>query len=159
MAERPGVLDRLALLSLARADTLPIPLEKIERPVVPQGTWDEAPDIEPVTQASTPPQPPTLFVTHEGETLRDRMKRADLPAEGLPVQHAGGLGVLPVVKQTHHHLHVSLGLHVAPHDAETKHRSAVPGDEARDDGVVGALARRYAVGMVRVQAKTRAPVL
>ena len=67
----PGVLDRLALLSLAKADTLPIPLEKIERPVVPQGTWGEVADIEPETQVSTPPRPPTLYVTHEGETLRE----------------------------------------------------------------------------------------
>lgn len=67
----PGVLDRLALLSLARAETLPIPLEKIERPVVPQGTWGDAGDVEPETQISTPPQPPTLYVSHEGDTLRE----------------------------------------------------------------------------------------
>ena len=67
----PGILDRLALLSLARAETLPIPLEKIERPVLPKGTWDGVEDLEPDTQLSTPPKPPMLFVTQDGDTLRE----------------------------------------------------------------------------------------
>jgi general secretion pathway protein A len=37
----PGILDRLALLSLAKAETLPIAVEKVERPVLPQGTDGE----------------------------------------------------------------------------------------------------------------------
>ena len=42
----PGILDRLALLSLAKAETLPVAVEKVERPVLPQGTWGDAEEAE-----------------------------------------------------------------------------------------------------------------
>lgn len=67
----PGILDRIALLSLARAETLPIPQEDIERPVLPQGTWGEAEISEVGQQSTEPPAVPTLYVSHDGETLRE----------------------------------------------------------------------------------------
>ena len=64
----PGILDRIALLALGNAETLPVPLDVIERPVLPVGTWlqtdDEATDAQPT-------EPPTLYVSYEGETLRE----------------------------------------------------------------------------------------
>lgn len=67
----PGIIDRLALLSLAKAETLPIPLEKIEQPVLPQGTWDDAEKAEVAQRSTTPPEPAKLFVTHNGDTLQE----------------------------------------------------------------------------------------
>ncbi|MDH3613077.1 MAG: FHA domain-containing protein [Gammaproteobacteria bacterium] len=67
----PGILDRIALLSLARAETLPVPQEQVERPVLPQGTWDD-PEIGEAGQQSTEaPAAPSLYVSHDGETLRE----------------------------------------------------------------------------------------
>jgi type II secretory pathway predicted ATPase ExeA len=73
----PGILDRVALLALARADTLPVPQEDIEKPVLPQGTWNESEQVAPGTQSTEPPGPPTLYVSHEGETLKEL--QFDLP--------------------------------------------------------------------------------
>ena len=67
----PGILDRIALLTLAKAETLPIPLEKIQRAVLPQGTWDDVEDLEPQMSSNETPQLPTLYVTHDGETLME----------------------------------------------------------------------------------------
>jgi len=65
----PGILDRIALLSLARADTLPVPQEEIERPALPHGTWDDAELTEIGHQATAAPQAPTLYISLDGETL------------------------------------------------------------------------------------------
>jgi type II secretory pathway predicted ATPase ExeA len=67
----PGILDRVALLALANAQTLPVPQEDIEKPVIPQGTWKESEQVAPETQANEPPGPPMLYVSHEGETLKE----------------------------------------------------------------------------------------
>jgi len=67
----PGILDRVALLSLARAHTLPVPQEAIERPVLPHGTWDNAELIEIGHQATAVPRAPTLYVSLDGETLNE----------------------------------------------------------------------------------------
>ncbi len=64
----PGVLDRLALLALANTERLPVQQDSIERPVLPQGTWQEAEHDQAPPQSTEPPGPPTLCVTHEGET-------------------------------------------------------------------------------------------
>jgi len=67
----PGILDRIALLSLARAESLPIPVESIERPVLPQGTWNES-EVTYIGQRSTEEVAvPTLYVSHDGETLNE----------------------------------------------------------------------------------------
>jgi general secretion pathway protein A len=65
----PGILDRLALLSLARAHTLPVAAENIERPVLPQGTWDESVMMEAERVLGAPPGPPKLFVSRDGQML------------------------------------------------------------------------------------------
>lgn len=62
----PGILDRVALLALANAESLPVPRTSIERPVLPQGTWLADDQAE---RESDLPGPPTLYVSHEGETL------------------------------------------------------------------------------------------
>ncbi len=67
----PGILDRLALLSLARAETLPVPPEGVERPVLPQGTWHEVENVPAASQVTDPPQAPTLYVSLEGATLHE----------------------------------------------------------------------------------------
>lgn len=67
----PGILDRIALLSLARSETLPIAIDDIERPVLPQGTWQKTGHVTAASQDTTPPRPPTLYVSHEGQMLRE----------------------------------------------------------------------------------------
>ncbi len=68
----PGILDRVALLALANAETLPVPPASIERPVLPQGTWKTA--AQPAAadpQSARQPPAPVLYVTLEGETLQE----------------------------------------------------------------------------------------
>jgi type II secretory pathway predicted ATPase ExeA len=67
----PGVIDRLALLCLAKADTLPVAAANIERPLLPRGTWTDKPGNEAQPRAGRTPAPPVLFVTRDGETLRE----------------------------------------------------------------------------------------
>ncbi|MEM7431554.1 MAG: FHA domain-containing protein [Pseudomonadota bacterium] len=65
----PGILDRIALMALAKANTLPVPADEIEQPVLPKGTWNELADSAPTSD--TPPAPPMLYVSHEGKTLHE----------------------------------------------------------------------------------------
>ena len=67
----PGIMDRIALLALAKSDTLPVPVEMIERPALPNGTWDDAELVEAQQQSTAPPDPPRLYVSYEGKTLRE----------------------------------------------------------------------------------------
>ena len=66
----PGILDRVALLSMAKAKTLPISVDQIERPTLPQGTWDEAALAEAERQLSAPVAPPMLHVSYNGRKLK-----------------------------------------------------------------------------------------
>lgn len=66
----PGILDRVALLALARSESLPVALTTVERPALPQGTWnDKAKDaaIEEAQQDSLP----KLIVSSQGKTLTE----------------------------------------------------------------------------------------
>lgn len=65
----PGILDRVALLALAKADSLPVGASAIERPVLPAGTWDAQAIENAETNSGEPPQPPTLYVTQNGRTI------------------------------------------------------------------------------------------
>ena len=68
----PGILDRIALLSLANANTLPVPEEKVEHPALPTGTWDEKHLAEIAGEMEPDPSGlPTLYVTHHGKTIRE----------------------------------------------------------------------------------------
>lgn len=67
----PGILDRLALLALAKSETLPVAVELIERPALPSGTWIEASTDLRQRNDKLPPGPPILYVTHNGETLHE----------------------------------------------------------------------------------------
>lgn len=59
----PGITDRIALLALARARTLPVAVNEIEHPSLPSGTWDKndvrQDDIE----------PPQLIVSIDGKAI------------------------------------------------------------------------------------------
>ena len=67
----PGVLDRLALLALAKAKSLPINAGQIEKPVLPQGTWDSQVTEPPSGDVDGTLSPPKLFVSENGKTLRE----------------------------------------------------------------------------------------
>lgn len=67
----PGVLDRIALLALSRAETLPVSISTIERPTLPHSDWDEHALAELEHAVGAPPEPPKLFLTKDGETLKE----------------------------------------------------------------------------------------
>jgi len=67
----PGIIDRIALLALARAESVPVELADIERPTIPAGTWDVSKIEEARQDADAPPPPPTLFVTEKGKTTHE----------------------------------------------------------------------------------------
>ena len=63
----PGILDRIALLALAKAENLPVNTDKVEHPALPSGTWDAlADDIEVL---ETPSKLPQLVVTNGGTVI------------------------------------------------------------------------------------------
>lgn len=68
----PGVLDRLALLAIAKAKTLPIAADMIEQPALPQddGNGDETGTPMQILAPGEPPKPPKLIVSKNGKPLR-----------------------------------------------------------------------------------------
>ncbi|MBT8090427.1 MAG: FHA domain-containing protein [Gammaproteobacteria bacterium] len=65
----PGILDRLALLALARAQTLPVAVAEVEHPTLPTGTWDEEEVSLAESGPAVPPESPQLIVTNKGSTI------------------------------------------------------------------------------------------
>lgn len=65
----PGILDRLALLALARAETLPVALENVEYPILPRGTWEDADVPVAETESSGASEAPRLILTHSGSLI------------------------------------------------------------------------------------------
>lgn len=66
----PGIVDRLAILALAKAEYCPIRADQIERPVLPNFTEVDAGNVAPDDDAETI-APPRIFLTLDGETLRE----------------------------------------------------------------------------------------
>jgi hypothetical protein len=67
----PGILDRLALLALARAESLPVAVSDVEHPALPVGTWDEE---QLAIAEQTPikkPVAPELVISSQGQLLRE----------------------------------------------------------------------------------------
>lgn len=67
----PGVLDRIALLALAKADALPVTVSSVERPAVPQDTWDGDTITDLDEAVGEVPQPPQLIVSKDGNTVQE----------------------------------------------------------------------------------------
>ena len=67
----PGVLDRIAALALSRATSLPVSISTIERPTLPHSDWNEQSIADLEQAAGVPPEPPRLFVSKDGETLKE----------------------------------------------------------------------------------------
>ncbi len=65
----PGVVDRLALLALARADNLPVSVAQVEHPALPKGTWDDAGVTMAEQKPMAPPEAPRLIVTNNGSVI------------------------------------------------------------------------------------------
>ena len=67
----PGIVDRVALLALAQAKTLPVAVSCIEHAALPQGTWAEHETLEPLADKEYPPEQPHLIVTNNGSVLNE----------------------------------------------------------------------------------------
>jgi general secretion pathway protein A len=65
----PGVVDRLALLALSKADKLPVTSKLIERPSVPEELPALLFRIDEEVEAATLAEAPTLIISHDGETI------------------------------------------------------------------------------------------
>lgn len=66
----PGIVDRLAILALAKAEFCPIRPDQIERPSLPNFTEINNGDLEPVDDLDSI-EPPKIILTLNGETLRE----------------------------------------------------------------------------------------
>ncbi len=64
----PGILDDIAVTALERTDTLPVSTAMIDHPELPSGTWHAQTAENAAAPASDGRIPPTLYVTHNGET-------------------------------------------------------------------------------------------
>ncbi len=67
----PGILDRLALLALARAKTSPVTVSDVERPTLPTGTWDEAELAIAEQEVAVSPEAPQLLLSSDGSVIGD----------------------------------------------------------------------------------------
>lgn len=67
----PGILDRVALLTLSRIESLPATAELIENPILPEGTWNSAVVAEDQLRIERPRKPPLLCVTLDGQIQQE----------------------------------------------------------------------------------------
>jgi hypothetical protein len=65
----PGIIDRVALLAIARAETLPVSIENVEHATLPNGTWEHAAAVVEAV-ADEPAPPPELVVSSDGKVMR-----------------------------------------------------------------------------------------
>ena len=66
----PGIIDRIALLALSKADCLPVHADDIEHPSLPMGTWNDT-DAPEELAAGVPNAPPQLVVTNNGSVIQE----------------------------------------------------------------------------------------
>jgi len=66
----PGIIDRIALLALAKASCLPVAADIVEHPAVPGGTWSEDGNVAEETATAMPAAPPQLVVTNNGSVIQ-----------------------------------------------------------------------------------------
>jgi general secretion pathway protein A len=69
----PGIVDRLALLALAKAEYCPVKIENIERPAIPASTQDDSAVEGKSSKAGAPEpvdEPPVLYLTKNGRTIK-----------------------------------------------------------------------------------------
>jgi general secretion pathway protein A len=67
----PGIVDRVALLALARTVSLPVTAADIEHPVLPTGTWAHQDDLDIEHNEIVAPEPPRLLVSNNGKLMND----------------------------------------------------------------------------------------
>ena len=66
----PGIVDRIALLALSKADCLPVHRDDVEHPALPVGTWNDVEAPEELV-AEVPHAPPQLIVTNNGSVIQE----------------------------------------------------------------------------------------
>jgi len=70
----PGIIDRLALLALAKAEYCPVKQENIERPAIPESTQSQTitENAKHTDNATAIPEaePPVLYLTQNGRTIK-----------------------------------------------------------------------------------------
>lgn len=66
----PGIIDRVALLAIARAEALPVSCDDVEHAALPTGTWDEA-GVEMPEPDAEPSPPPKLVVSLDGSVVKE----------------------------------------------------------------------------------------
>ncbi len=66
----PGIIDRIALLALSKAECLPVHPDDIEHPTLPVGTWNEM-DVPEELVTGVPHAPPQLIVTNNGSVIQE----------------------------------------------------------------------------------------
>lgn len=64
----PGIVDRLALLALAKAEYCPVRREHIERPSLPTSTMS-AEALDEAVEKGSGDRAPTIYLTHNGKTV------------------------------------------------------------------------------------------
>jgi general secretion pathway protein A len=67
----PGIIDRIALLAIAKADSLPVTAEMVEHPTLPNGTWDRTVLAAVPDELMNQPAPPQLVLTNNGSVLQE----------------------------------------------------------------------------------------
>ena len=67
----PGIVDRIALLALSRAATLPVSSPDIEHPTIPQGTWDGTVSNGVYFGRGRRGDPPRLVVSLQGRVVSE----------------------------------------------------------------------------------------
>ena len=103
----PGILDRLALLSLARAEFLPVAVAQVEHPALPGGTWDEDELALAEQELAVAPEVPQLVVTDNGKVTANL--RMDKPRMLIGRSEHNDISIGSTFVSRHHALLVRHG--------------------------------------------------